>query len=189
MSCYNWEEGSIVIPKNQWAAFRTAIIEKVNGLREEQYRLACEAYEAAQEAGKGQRGFSRAAWVQNSERFYDVAIHVTRRGETRVFKPKKKDFPKLPTSKSAVLHLDEVSIMLDNKKHAVTYSSGENNRAVEYARDNPVVGLMFVKLRGINWTRGSGGKIVGNDEYNRDSRASGDGGNYTKAAFGYRGGL
>lgn len=184
MSCNNWEEGSVKFPTSEWAAFRTAIIEKVNELREKKYKLACEAYAAAQEAGKGQRGFSRADWVQDSERFWDVARYITRRGDKKVFKPKKQAFPKLPTSKSAVLHLEEVSITLDNKKRAMTYSSGENNRAVERARDNPVVELMFQKLRAITWTRGTGGEFIGNDEYNQDSRDSGGGGNYTTACFG-----
>lgn len=184
MSCNNWEEGFVKFSVKEWAPFRTAIIEKVNELREKKYKLACEAYKAAQEAGKGRRGFSRADWVQDSERFWEVAHYITRRGETKVFKPKKKDFPKLPTSKSAVLHLEEATITLDNKKRALTYSSGENNRAVEHARDNPAVDLMFQKLRGIVWTRGTGGEFVGNDEYNRDNRHAGGGGNYTTATFG-----
>lgn len=184
MSCYNWEEGSVKFSVKEWAKFRTAIIEKVNEEREKLYKLACTAYTAAQEAGKGRRGFSRADWVQDSERFYDVAHYITRRGELKVFKPKKKDFPMLPTSKSVVLHLEEVAITLDNKKRAVTYSVFENNRAVERARENPVVDLMFRKLSAINWTRGSGGEIVGNDEYNRDARDAGGGGNYVTASFG-----
>ena len=185
MSCNNWEEGSVKIPTDQWAAFRTAIIEKANELRKEKFALATEAYEAAQKAGKGKRGFSRADWVRDYDLpYYDVAQYITRLGETKVFKPKKKDFPLIPTSKSAVLHLGEAGISLDNKKRAVSYFSGENNRAVERARDNPVVALMFSKLRSINWTRGSGGEFVGNDEYNQDSRDSGGGGNYTTACFG-----
>lgn len=186
MSCYNWEEGSVKFPTSEWSAFRTAIIEKVNELRGKQYTLACEAHTAAQEAGKGQRGFSRADWVRNSDRFWDVAHFITRRGDKKVFKPKKKDFPTLPTSKSVVLHLEEVTITLDNKKRAMTYYSGENNRAVGRGRENPAVALMFQRLRVITWTNKTGGEFIGNDEYNRDSRDSGGGANYTTAAFGVK---
>jgi hypothetical protein len=42
----------------------------------------------------------------------------------------------------------------------------------------------FSRLRRINWTRGSGGTIVGNDEYNSDSYDAGGGANYTKDRFG-----
>lgn len=184
MSCNNWEGGSVKFSMREWVAFRTAIISKVNELREKKYRLACEGYAAAQEAGKGQRGFSRADWVQDSERFWDVARYITRRGDKKIYKPKKKAFPTLPTTQSVVLHLEEVTITLDNKKRAMTYSSGENNRAAESGRENPVVALMFQRLRAITWTRGTGGEFVGNDEYNRDSRESGGGGNYTIACFG-----
>ena len=77
MSCNNWEEGFVKFSVKEWAPFRTAIIEKVNELREKKYKLACEAYKAAQEAGKGRRGFSRADWVQDSERFWEVAHYIT----------------------------------------------------------------------------------------------------------------
>ncbi len=185
MSCYNWEEGNVKFSMSEWVAFRTAIIEKVNELREKQYKLACEAYADAQKTGKGRRGWSRAEWVCDSERFSEVARFITRQWpETKVFKPKKKDFPTLPTSKSAVLHLEEVTITLDNKKRAMTFSSGENNRAVERARENPVVALMFQRLRAITWTRGTGGAFVGNDEHNRDARDAGGGSNYVTASFG-----
>jgi len=42
----------------------------------------------------------------------------------------------------------------------------------------------FRALGQVVWTRGTGGEIVGNDEYNRESKASGDGGNFTKQTFG-----
>jgi len=38
----------------------------------------------------------------------------------------------------------------------------------------------------VEWTRGSGGTIIGNDEYNQDSDAVGGGGNYVCYEFGPR---
>lgn len=184
MSCYNWEEGTVKFPASEWAAFRTAIINKVNEEREKQFKLAEEAYDAIKAHAKGKRGFDRYRYAHGHQRFYDVARFITKREEPgKLFRPKKKCFPKLPTSKSVVLHLGEATITLDNKKRALTYSSGENNRAVEHARDIPTVAFMFRLLGRVKFTARTGGQFIGNDEYNRDARYEGGGGNYVTETY------
>lgn len=66
----------------------------------------------------------------------------------------------------------------------VTYSSGENNRAAEAGRESLLGTVFFDALSKIAWTRGTGGELVGNDEYNQDSRESGGGANYSTGAWG-----
>jgi hypothetical protein len=80
----------------------------------------------------------------------------------------------------------EATITLDHKARTVTWDVGENNHACESARAHPMGEAFFKALGRITWTRGSGGKIVGNDEYNRhEGRGEeGGGGNYVTAEYG-----
>jgi hypothetical protein len=59
-----------------------------------------------------------------------------------------------------------------------------NNHACETARRHPVAAAFFAALGRVRWTRGSGGEIVGNDEYNRDVDYEGGGANYVVDRYG-----
>jgi hypothetical protein len=83
-----------------------------------------------------------------------------------------------------IISFDDGCITLDYKTHCVCWDVPENNRASEHARDELVARALFRALEQIKWVRGSGGTIVGNDEYNRDSRGVGGGGNYEVAYYG-----
>ena len=104
----------------------------------------------------------------------------------RLAKPKKSDpavKPLVPT-KVAFIKDDESSISFDHKAKTLTWSVSENNRAVERAHEGWLWKALTSALSRVKWTRGSGGKIVGNDEYNRDNSYEGGGGNYVTHEFG-----
>ncbi len=65
----------------------------------------------------------------------------------------------------------------------VTWDVPENNHAPERAHGHPLAAALFAHLRAVRWTSRSGGTITGNDEYSRDNRDSGGGGNYTVETF------
>lgn len=199
MSCYNWERGTITIPAKEWAKFRTAVIKAWNEHQLDRFEKAKRMHAKAKEAIKGKRGSKRQEalraladrWEGREEtaEFSHKVIGYEYNRETRrdtvILKnaPKKKDFEIFPTSKSCGIHMLDGSIELNNENRTVTWSVGENNRAVEHARKHPVARKMFGLLDRINWTRGSGGKIIGNDEYNRDADYDGGGGNYVTAEY------
>jgi hypothetical protein len=54
----------------------------------------------------------------------------------------------------------------------------ENNHSRDRAHAHWFSQKLFTELSRINWTRGTGGTIVGNDEYNKDNDYEGGGGNY-----------
>lgn len=76
----------------------------------------------------------------------------------------------------------EASIDFDGRK--VTWDVMEGNRNCENARASALGGTFFDALRRVTWTRGSGGVVVGNDEYNEDSKEHGGGANYIVDDFG-----
>ena len=59
MSCYNWERGSITLPKAQWAKFRTELLRAWNTHQEETLKQAKACHAKAKAAAKGKRGKSR----------------------------------------------------------------------------------------------------------------------------------
>jgi hypothetical protein len=194
MSCYNWEHGEITIPTKAWAKFRTALIKAWNEREVEQLALAKRLHAKGKEAIQGKRGRARDlamrdfVWDQQAGRNHHLLGHVVRlENGKHVLKnaPKKKDFKVLPTSQSCTLHLDgDATITLNNTNRTVTWSVAENNRAVEHAHEHEIAKTLFRLLGRIAWTRGSGGEIVGNDEYNRDCSHAGGGGNYVTRRFG-----
>lgn len=97
--------------------------------------------------------------------------------------PKKKDLDLHPVSKGCTVMMPEASITFNNKTRTVTWDVPENNRSVDRAREHWFAGEFFKALGKIEWTVRSGGQIVGNDEYNRDSREGGAGGNYVVATY------
>ena len=108
---------------------------------------------------------------------------------SRPLAPKVKDLDLRPISKGGTFNLDEAAVGLDDANHAIVWSVSENNRACERARSLPFAVEVFRALGKIEWTRGSGGKIIGNDEYNRHSDGGeGSGGNYCTASYGPLGG-
>jgi hypothetical protein len=196
MSKYEWERGTIKIPAKEWSGFRTALIKAHNGLELTKLEKALRLHAEAKAAIKGKRGSKRQealrAFERRNDRDHEVLHMVVgheydreTRKSTLVLKPlpKKKDIKVLPTTKDCSIGADDGCITLRNKERTVTWSVGENNRACEHARNHPMGRKLFELLSRITWTQSTGGKIVGNDEYSRESEYEGGGGNYVTSEF------
>lgn len=90
------------------------------------------------------------------------------------------------TNRATEFSCGEPSISFDVKSKTVTWDVPENNHARDYGREHPVAKALFAALDRVNWTRGSGGQIIGNDEYNRDAgrEYEGGGGSYVVDEYG-----
>jgi hypothetical protein len=99
--------------------------------------------------------------------------------------PKKKDFPKATKATASFRVGYEGNIHLNADKRVVTWVVSENNHAVDRAHEEPMARVFWRALRNVNWTRGTGGRLWGSDEYADDAdRACGYGGDMTKEAWG-----
>lgn len=99
--------------------------------------------------------------------------------------PKKKDFPK---ATKAVTHFRvgyEADIYLNADRRVVTWEVPENNHACDTAHEEPMAAVFFRAIGAVNWTRGTGGRLWGSDEYRDDAnRESGYGGDMVKETWG-----
>lgn len=87
-------------------------------------------------------------------------------------------------SKTIEVKDEECTIHCSDSTHNIAWDVPENNHARETAAEQPMAMEFFRLLRSVQWTKGTGGKIVANDEYNRDSNEDGGGGNYVVQAYG-----
>lgn len=118
--------------------------------------------------------------------WWDVrnSVLTKKDGKLALKKPLKKDWP-LATNKTKVFDLGEASITFsEDSKKTVNWYVPDNNHAVDRARAYSIAQAFFSALRRITWTRGSGGTIVGNNEYNREDNDAGGGANYVVNEFG-----
>jgi hypothetical protein len=194
MSTYEWESGTIKIPAKEWTKFRTAIIKASNQLKLNGFELAKALYPKVKKTKPKNQWESALDTVFEAERGssdderFDVvrSLLYTYDQEKRkqvLRRPVKSNLGLLPTSKSCSIILGEACITLNNESKSVTWDVSENNHACDSARAHPLGKELFRLLERITWTRGSGGTIIGNDEYNRDSDCAGGGGNYVKSEF------
>jgi hypothetical protein len=188
MSCYEWERGEFKLPTAEYSKFRKNLIVVWNNWWDQIYTVAKDLYPKVK----------KMDWEQ-LYKACDQMAHQMRWGEEgahnlisilwdskskKIVSPKKKDLPKKPVSKGCSLPLDEACITFVDASRVVIWEVDENNHSCDRAHEHYIARKFFEALNRVQWTRGTGGKIIGNDEYNRESDWEGGGGNYVKQEFG-----
>lgn len=190
MSCYNWCSGTIKIPTKEWSAFRKAVIAAHNSYNERSFEIARDLHAKIKLDSKYKRNYSFYNKAFNA--VYNGGLSVPSHFKDLIYRslltddypaklklPKKKDF-----SKATLKTSDYGYFTLNHASKSISYNVEENNRAVEEAAADPFVRRIFGQLNRMTWTRNSGGTIVGNNEYNRESEYEGGGANYVVYRFG-----
>jgi len=189
MSVYEWEAGTIQLPKAQFAKIRKQFISDYNDIVEREMNAANAIREKVLEQNKGKRNvnwyYVTEALTERNGVSYRTLNKMVPDEKKKPIKLTKKvmEFANNKTTRFPLGDEGVVSFNLEDK--TVSYSVPENNHACEYARETHVGKLFFRTMARIEWTRGSGGCLYGNDEYNRDDGyGNAGGGNYVTQTFG-----
>jgi len=211
MSCYEWERGTFKLSVTEYAKFKKSFMNGMKTKYEKAYEDAVAIHADILKQAKGKRNVD---WygLFNANRYVRITHHgyfstITEKDRDsfeiafrsmfrktsgscdiskncRPLKPRKGDFSIKTKQKNPSFSFEEANISFDDKAHTIHWNVDENNHACETAHEHEV-GKMFFQLLGkVNWTRGTGGEIIGNDEYNQDCDYAGGGGNLTKASYG-----
>lgn len=187
MSCYEWESGAIKIPTKVFAKFRRSFIDGYNEIQQRKLDKLKSWRETALRDGKGRRNYSFRdrmlcmASGYEEEQLVDLLFDENHKPKM----PTKKMFD-FVNGKDNYFNVDDscASVNFNQRDKTVSWSVYENNHACESAHATPEAKLLFRLLSRVDFTRGSGGVIVGNNEYNTDNISEGGGGNYAVMRFG-----
>jgi hypothetical protein len=185
ISCYNWEHGTLTLPTAAAPVVKAAVRNANNLLHDDLYALATTFWALNQtRSPKYYRAALSAAYEngelgkhdnENAHDLHWVLLDLADHPRKATHADIDRAVPRA-SNRTTYFQLGEASITFAGRR--VTWSSGSNNHQVERARKHPVARAFFDALDRVKWTRGTGGRLVGNDEYNEESRQEGGGGNY-----------
>ena len=189
MSCYDWEHGTIKLPAGQAPILRKLLAEaaerRIVALTAETDR----GWDYLKKLSLAKRRDLRT-WDSFLEKLDQDALWLLQRydGTTRSTawaRPTQKQIRdsvvrryKDHTGATVTVFLCGSEATISLCGNTVEWDVPENNHATERAGDHPLAVVLFRYLDKVTWTSRSGGEIIGNNEYNRDSYDAGGGGNY-----------
>jgi hypothetical protein len=184
MSCDEWERGEWTLPKKEWAKFKKAVRAAWTSYMQMGYERAMAIHKKI--TGQGikknvRRAIEEGAYGLDEYMQWEVVRALTGPKE-KVYLPRKQQFPKA-NAKTMRFDMGECVLVLQEPRR-VRWHVGENNHARDRAHEIPFVNAFLRLINEVKWVRGTGGQIVGNDEYNRDNAYEGGGANYVIARHG-----
>lgn len=197
MSCYGWEHGTIELPSAEVAGIKRALRTASNELRDDVkakaesihrevmdkrstrsvklYRKALREMQYGDSGPHRRRLSDRDLTVRSTA---IEAIHLVLDVDDKVRKPTDADIERIlpkATNRTTVFPVisptgySEASISIEGR--TLTWDVPENNHSTDNAKRSVLHGVLFGALNDIKWTRGSGGTIWGNCEYNESDHS------------------
>lgn len=213
MSRNEWERGEFKLPSAEYADFRQTIQRHDKAVKERAFALTQECWKSLSRKEQTDPN----AYVEAAGRFChfkghpDEPYRPLRIGGRVVLsvpddpaiskahllmglwnqnrKPKRvlKSDVDWPTNRTTYFSDRSCSVTFDPKNKTVHWETDDGNHAVDGARESALGKAFFARLDKVRWTHGTGGSLVGNDEYNQDNDDVGGGANYCTGAYGYLG--
>lgn len=206
MARYDWEHGTLKLPSKAYVGFKKGLIARHNEIVAADLVLARQLHAELAVALKGRRGLTRDT-VVDALRSHRTALEArtgksivllgsweleslfievdddTGRAKFKALRASAGGNRLLKASAPALVGEGCVVRFLDATR-SVTWTVHENNRAVAMAWSSWLGRAFLDALSRVEWVRGTGGEIVGNDEYNREAIDEGGGANYVTRRFG-----
>lgn len=186
MSRYDWESAEFVLPSAAVPAVKKALRDATN-LLHEQAKTQAHAFWAQHKTTSSRRYQERLhEWVQSFYRptSYNSHIHQfcgpaglnesvicsihmllddhSQRPHKLTVAELSQYFPKA-TNRTTTFPIGEGAIVIDGR--TLRWQIGENNHACDKAYSHPVMKALMKALDAVKWTRGTGGRSWGSDEY------------------------
>jgi hypothetical protein len=201
MSCYESESGTIKLSTKEFARLKREFIQTLKSNQELAFQNAIKLQTKMLSAAKGKRNvdwlsvYGNCQFESQGQFFNSTHTDLDENGtfyrvnfsngkNKKPLKPKKKDYFEKINRKELWFDNGDFNIAFTDKSKSIYWNVDENNHARDHAHSHPVAKALFRLLRTVKWTRGTGGTICGNDEYNRDCDYEGGGANYVTKTFG-----
>lgn len=203
MSCNAWEEGTIKLPTAEAKKVRNTLKLGVTIRSRLVYDKAQEFWKTLPAKAKRDRNeyldaIQEFCYPDRREHAYGVLIDLSEdlstllykgweHGATKARRIQQKDVQNIygsPTGANPTFSIGyDGSISFKGRE--VTYSVSDSH-GCDRPREHPVSQMLWSALAKVNWTRGSGGEILGNNEYNEEAGRgqAGGGGSYVVMSFG-----
>lgn len=201
MSRNEWEAGVIKLPSAEFAKFRQGIQDADKAHKERVFNHTQALWKSlSRKEQTDPKALTNAAFnyawgprsnIEDQAVASDVQDRVTRCLNAGDRKPRRVQAADMdyPTNRTLDFDGSDGRVTFDRDQRTVTWEVSENNHACERARNSVVGKAFFDQMEKVRWTHGTGGVIIGNDEYSQDEGhySSGAGGSYDKNGFGYLG--
>lgn len=214
MSCYEWESGTIKLPRSEFTRIRDIVRNAWNADLDKTWELlvmfrqnipardrkdlhsAIQCWLHGRDTTYWPETFSSPTWQSirrraslvgglENEQIASMQRQMIRwDSASRSHRlARKSDLP-WARGGSFTIWIGDAEIIFDHVEHTIHWGVLENNHACDHAHQHPIARLLFRHLNNVRWTSRTGGVIVGNNEYHRESESIGGGGNYVVMSFG-----